>query len=300
MTRGRAALLVMLAGTAAAWVVHAQTPTPQQRPPVFRSDANFVQVDAYPVKDGRIVTNLEKADFEILEDGKPQAIEAFELIKVEPFTPDAERRDPNTQEEGNALVADARNRAFVVYLDVPHVSVEGAHATRKPLVQMLDRIMAPNDLFGVMTPDMRPRDLVFGRKVMTAEDMLTRHWPWGERDAPRTAAEDALDACTIDSRRREQNLVEEGAAVRRMIDVLIDRQREDRVLTNLENLIEYLSGLRETRMSLVIFTEGWMLYEPDEALVNGLGEKAGDLPAVGIAGGRLRLDSGAEMGTRAG
>ena len=114
--------------------------SPQQRPPVFRSDANFVQVDAYPMKDGRIVTNLEKGDFEILEDGKPQKVETFELVKVEPFTPDGERLEPNTVGDANAQAADPKNRVFVVYLDAPHVSIASGHAAREPLVQVLNRI----------------------------------------------------------------------------------------------------------------------------------------------------------------
>ncbi|MBP8275138.1 MAG: VWA domain-containing protein, partial [Acidobacteria bacterium] len=303
MTRQRlmtwCAVMFVVAG-ACAWTLHAQTPpaqaaaqTPQtQRPPVFRADANFVQVDAYPMKDGRIVTNLEQTDFEILEDGKPQKIEAFELVKVQPFTPDAERRDPNTQEEGNTLAADAKNRLFVIYLDALNVSISGAHAARKPLVQMLNRILAPNDLFGVMSPDMKPKDLVFGRKVMTTEDMLERYWPWGQRHSIlRTPQEESMTTCTRDPESGRDFFVREGAAERKMIDVLVDRSREDRVLRHLEELVEYLGSVRETRTSLVVFTEGWLLYEPDRALEAPLAkvlESRGGVPTVGLGpGGRL-------------
>lgn len=242
-------------------------PAPPQRAPVFRSDANFVLVDAYPMKDGKVVTNLEKGDFDIFEDGKPQKVESFELVKVEPFTPENEKRDPNTQEEGNELAADPKNRVFVIYLDALNVSVEGAHAARQPLVQMLNRIMSPTDLFGVMSPDMRPRDLVFGRKVQTTEDMLTKYWPWGQRNSIlRTPQEGAMEQCTIDPKTGKPFYVMEGAAQRRMMDVLVDRSREDRVLTHLEDLVTYLGGIRETRISLVVFTEGWLQYEPDVTL----------------------------------
>lgn len=291
-------------GVLSAWVLslaalNAQS-TPQQRPPVFRSDANLVQVDAYPMKDGRIVTNLEKGDFEILEDGKPQKIEGFELVKVEPFTPDAEKRDPNTQEEGNELAADPKNRVFVVYLDHLNVSVGGAYRTRAPLVQMLNRIMAPNDLFGVITPDMRPRDLVFGRKVGTTEDMLARYWAWGERGSIlRTPEEGELESCTIDPGTGKPVLSAEGAAVRPMIDILVERRREDKVLTHLEDLIDYLAGVRETRKSLIVFTEGWLLFEPDEALEAPL-RKLQDIPVVGLAGGRPTMSSSSRYGSRAG
>ena len=272
------------------------TPAAQQRPPVFRTDTNFVQVDAYPMKDGRIVTNLEKGDFEILEDGKPQKIESFELVKMEPFTPDGEKRDPNTVGEANEQAADPKNRVFVVYLDTPHVSIAGAHSTRAPLVQALNRIMAPNDLFAVVTPDTRPSGMSFGRKLTTTEDMLTRYWPWGVRDSIlRTPQEAALEPCTIDPKTGQDMGVDDDGISRKMIDVLIDRQREDRVFAHLEDTIDYLGVIRETRKSFVIFTEGWRLFRPDPALTAPLQRVQryiDSVPRIGIApGGRITADS---------
>ena len=46
--------------------------------PAFRTAANYVRVDAYPTANGQIVPDLTQADFEILEDGVPQKIDAFE------------------------------------------------------------------------------------------------------------------------------------------------------------------------------------------------------------------------------
>src|SRR6185436_11688078 len=56
-----------------------QPPTQAQQRPVFRGGTHFVRVDAYPTTpDGKIVEGLKPEDFEILEDGKPQAIESFD------------------------------------------------------------------------------------------------------------------------------------------------------------------------------------------------------------------------------
>ena len=164
--------------------------------PVFRAGAVLVTVDAYPQKDGKIVEGLTPDDFEILEDGKPQKVEAFDFVRVEPALSDTARRDPNTVGEANTLAADPRNRVFVAYLDVYHVDYGGSHATRQPLVDGLNRLLAPNDLFGVMTPKMRPRDITFGRKLQSIEDQLTRNWPWGERFAiANDPEEDNLRLC---------------------------------------------------------------------------------------------------------
>jgi len=142
--------------------------------PVFRAGAVLVTVDAYPQKDGKIVEGLTADDFEILEDGKPQKVDAFDFVRVEPALTDGARRDPNSVGEANTLAADPRNRVFVAYLDVYHVDYSGSHATRQPLVDGLNRMLAPNDLFGVMTPKMRPRDITFGRKLQSIEDQLTK------------------------------------------------------------------------------------------------------------------------------
>src|SRR5688572_24472780 len=69
----------------------AQQPPPQQgqpadtpQQPTFRGGINFVRVDVI-VTDGKQqpVTDLTQADFELLEDGKPQAIEQFRLVRVD-------------------------------------------------------------------------------------------------------------------------------------------------------------------------------------------------------------------------
>src|SRR6186997_2066318 len=124
-----------------------------QRPPVFRNGVTFVNVDAYPRRDGRLVEGLRAEDFQIFEDGKPQKVETFEFIRIEPNTPDADRRDPNTQEESDRLAADPRNRVFVVYLDRYHTTRYGAIEAQRPLLDFLKRTISATDLFGVMTPD---------------------------------------------------------------------------------------------------------------------------------------------------
>ena len=58
-------------------------PQPLQPAPTFRTDINFVRVDVI-VTDGKQqpVTDLTQADFEVTEDGRPQKVEQFRLIRV--------------------------------------------------------------------------------------------------------------------------------------------------------------------------------------------------------------------------
>ena len=62
---------------------------PQQ--PTFRTEANYVRVDVYPSSNGAPVTDLQKDDFEILEDGAPQTIDAFEHVMVAGSVPQDEQ-----------------------------------------------------------------------------------------------------------------------------------------------------------------------------------------------------------------
>ena len=271
-----------------------------QRPPVFRAGAVLVTVDAYPQKDGQIVEGLTADDFEILEDGKPQKVDAFDFVRVEPAMVESARRDPNSVGEANALAADPKNRVFVVYLDAYHVDYSGSHATRKPLVDGLNRMLAPNDLFGVMTPKMRPRDITFGRKLQSIEDQLTTAWTWGDRFAMANEPEEdnllncfspTLLASPPPNERWKQILWE-----------LRQRRREDITLTSLEDLVSYLQGLREARTDILLFTDGWILFQPDRALAEeAIGSDATSaIPGVYVSpGGRMTTAAPAMQGDNA-
>jgi VWFA-related protein len=221
-------------------------PDPQRQ--VFRAGAHFVRVDAYPIRDGRIVEGLTRPDFELLEDGRPQAIETFEYVDYSGFTPEAARRDPNSQRDAFNLAADPRYRIFVLYLDAYHVPLAGSHAVRRPIVNLLNRILGPQDLFGVLTPAQRPLvDLMLGQQTLTIEEQLARHWDWGQHDRPaeRSDEEIALEACFG------------GAA-----DALIALRRLDKVFRDLQETVMVLDGLRDERKNLLLFSRGWRLPRP--------------------------------------
>ena len=172
---------MLFAAVALAGAMPLAQQTPQQRPPVFRGESVLVTVDVYPQRDGRIVEGLKAEDFQVLEDGKPQTVENIEFVRVEPVLSESERRDPNSINEMMALAADPHNRVFVVFLDQLHVTLEGSYATRRPVVDALNRIIGERDLFGVMTQNTDPRALTFGRRLISVEEQLTKYWTWGER-----------------------------------------------------------------------------------------------------------------------
>src|SRR5262245_19516081 len=158
-----------------------QTP-PQTPQPTFRTEANYVRVDVYPTKDDAPVPDLTQADFEVLEDRVPQRIEQFEHVVIRGNLPQETRVEPNTVAQSQAMAQNSRARLFVVFLDTYHVTLDGSHNIRRPLTDALDRLIGPDDLVGVMTPEMSANDVTFARKTATIEGFLTRYWTWGERD----------------------------------------------------------------------------------------------------------------------
>ena len=70
-------------------VAVAQDPPPQQQQPprpVFKSGINFVRVDVIVADDkGNPILDLKPEEFSISEDGKPQKIETFSVVKIDPL-----------------------------------------------------------------------------------------------------------------------------------------------------------------------------------------------------------------------
>src|ERR1051326_9168437 len=212
-------------------------PTQAQQRPVFRGGTHFVRVDAYPTKNGKIVEGLKPDDFEITEDGKPQAIESFDFIKYHTFTPEAERRDPISQRAGFDLAADPRYRVFVILVDMLFGNVhDGAvvqnggdlHYIQSPLVNFLNRVLGPQDLYGFLTSRNSAKDLVLGQKTTTVDAQID--------DLFRSAFIDRDDADDLD-------LCDKGLPLK-------TRFRLDQTYTALESLVSQLGSLREERKNV--------------------------------------------------
>jgi VWFA-related protein len=210
-----------------------QKPDPQ-RPPTFRSGAHFVGVDAYPTRDGKPVTGLTINDFIVLEDGKPQTIDRLEFIQHQEWTPLAERRDPNSQRDGFELARNPNYRVFVLYLDAFHVDFSGSHAVRVPITDLLNRMMGPQDLFGVMTPLLGIKDLLLGQSTLSIQEQLEKYPYWGLVSQQPLPEELELDT---------------------LYPGLTPVSRLDKVYSDLEALIQKLGSLREERKNIIFFSD---------------------------------------------
>ena len=278
----------------------ADEPRPQQpAAPVFRAGVEFVSVDVFPRRDGKLVEGLGVEDFQVLEDGTPQTIESFEFIRIEPNPVDSDRRDPTSQADGDRQAADPRNRVFVVYLDLANTTVAGGYQARQPVVQFLNRTIGARDLFGVMTATTPASQLVFGRRTESIEGELAKHWTWGRADrvsvlpVPESPYEERLLDC-VDGLPADilEKLPYPGTAAekfRALAALLLSLHREEQLVTSLDNLMARLGGLRDERKNVLFVSEGWVPRGPRDELRN-LTSSQGALPTVGVGpGGRMGL-----------
>src|SRR5438093_9541623 len=163
MARG---MRTLLAATATLLLVASvrgqQTPPPQpspadpNQPPIFRTGINFVRVDVIiSDKAGNPLADLKQADFDVTEDGKPQKIETFKLIKLDGGTAAAVTEPPRQirtdyDEEAEASREDVR--LFAIFLDDYHVRRGASMAVRNPLTKFVETQLGPSDMIGVMYP----------------------------------------------------------------------------------------------------------------------------------------------------
>jgi VWFA-related protein len=287
-------LSLALAGSVAL-VASQQTAAPPPQQPTFRSEANYIRVDAFVTADGIPVENLTPGEFEVLEDGVPQKVETFEYVRIQPAGPQATRIEPNYQEAGRQMAADPRSRVFVIFLDIDHVPVEGSHRLKTALAQMLSRMLAPEDLVGIITSRHSPTELMLGRKTGLIEEQLEKYWYWGRKDTVVYEPDEEMYMSCYAAYDGGEAVAEE----------MIDRRREKLTLDALRDLVVYLRGVREERKAVIAITAGWPLYRPNEALARPLQPKGGigapampSPPRVGIGeGGRMVLSDDQRQGS---
>ena len=233
----------------------AQSAQPQELPR-FRAGTNLVRVDAYVSKDDVAITDLKAEDFQVFEDDKPQTVEAFELVTARAPNPQSERTNPTTVRDMRQDANDAA-RVFTLFFDRLFVSLSGSYHARKPLIETMDRVIGPDDLIGVMTPDMSPSNITYSRRTASIENFVTEAWNWGRRDSA---------SATLAQTPQEQMLFECYGSYTDIYGELIARLREQQTLDALESLVVHLEGLRPERKFVMVFTEGWPLYRQSDRL----------------------------------
>jgi VWFA-related protein len=163
-------LAVLAAGAA---LRAGQAPAPQPQPPTFQAQVEYIEVDAL-VTDGQghAVRDLKKDDFQILEDGKAQAISTFSFVNIpierydrplfaaQPIEPDVRT---------NARPFDGR--IYVMIVDDLHTSALRSQLVKRAAKQFLEQNFGANDLMAVVHtagPTDASQEFTNNKRLLTA------------------------------------------------------------------------------------------------------------------------------------
>jgi VWFA-related protein len=243
-----------------------QGDNPQQ--PTFRAGVNFVRVDVM-VHDGKgqPITDLTQTDFEVLEDGKPQTIEQFRLIRVDgnPRPGDPPPRELRNRIDEEIEISRDDVRLFVFFMDDYHVRLGNSLAIKEPLTRFVQTQLRPNDIVGIMYP-LTPLDgISFTRNMASVVSAIER-----------------FEGRKFDYRPR--NAFEEQYA--RAPSEAVEQIRNQVVMTALRGLSTRLGGLREGRKAIIYVSEGLTVMLPpqmrtNDASLGPMGNPAARSPMIG-------------------
>jgi VWFA-related protein len=267
---------IALAAATAAGLMAAQAQN-QLPTPTFRAEANYVRVDVFPTKDGVPVADLTVNDFEIVEDKAPQKIEQFEHVVIRQAASGEGRPEPNTVAQSLQAIKDPRARVFVLFLDPSHVEQGTSRTISQTLVNVITKLIGPDDYIGLMVPPMRLQDVTFARKTVAMERLVAKDW-WGKRDSiiPQDAVEDMYAYCYPS----QPAASGKAPADKGLAQEMILRHREEQTFDALEDLVVSIRNLREERKAVLAITDGWLIYGPNPGLVRPLVDPDSGTPLV--------------------
>ena len=233
-----------------------------QAPTAAPIDPTLVRLDLYPTSSGLPVSDLGASDVEVLEDDVPQKIESLEHVMLGPDRPPS-----------------GRARTFVVFLDTYFTNVASSREVRTSLSALLDRLVGPDDLIGIMTPDMAASDMTLVHRTGPSEELLSKYWFWGRDLEAIDPVEEQYLECyprnesDSDSRR-------EGSSG--FGDEMVQRRREKRVIDALGDLSRQLRRVGDARKAVITVTDGWLLFQPNLAMTERTGVRQ---PRMGMRKG---------------
>ena len=228
---------------------------PPARPPAqpavtFRVEVNYVEIDANVIDEqGRFIRNLTRDDFQVMEDGKPQALTAFSMVDIP-----VERADPPLFAK-NPIPPDVTSnrapfegRVFVLVIDDLHTKFGRTHRTRQGARLFVERYVGANDMVAVVNTSgsgkgmqdftanralaLRAIDSVMGFKEGSSTEAALQDYAVN-RDSPGMAT-------NINARFNDQ--------------MRYNNARNS--MRTLKNIADYMAGMRGRRKALVFFSEG--------------------------------------------
>jgi VWFA-related protein len=244
-----------------------QQPDPQMPPITFRTEVNYVEVDA-AVRDaqGSFVRDLRQGDFQVFEDGVPQAVTAFSLIDIPIVVSDralflSEDLEPDVRSNADA----PEGRLYALLLDDIHTDAMRSVAVRRAATQFIERHLGANDLVAVVHASGRSdgaQDFTNSRRLLTkaVSTFMGRKL--------RSPTLNKIDSYNLTRGGSQPPTIQDTEQSERMYNARS-------TLSTLKNLSDWLAGIRGRRKALVFISEGidydiWDNVGPSSATVNGV------------------------------
>jgi VWFA-related protein len=228
---------VLLAATLPAASQAPQPPPapPPPQPPIFRGGTNLVQVDAIVADpSGQPIVDLAAADFELLDDGKPMAIDRVRFLGAEEYSGDATLAPIRTHEDEEREASRDDVRLYAIVLDDYHVARMRELRVIEPLLAFV-RQLPPTDLVAVYYPLDSVTDVAFSRDrepvTKAIRGFIGR---LGDYQPKHPVEEEHL--------RHPMNI----ETIRRQI-----------VMSSLQGLATHLGGIKQGRKSIIFVSEAF-------------------------------------------
>ena len=251
----RTLLTVVLAAAAgtSAWL-GAQQPTtvppPQQPQVTFRLEADYIEVDAVVTDaQGNVVRNLQREDFEVLEDKRPQNIDVFSFVDIPLERDDRPLYRPTAVEPD--VVTNERElegRIYVLLLDSNHVPATNSLLVKKAARHFIDRYFGANDLASVVHAQTGTVDA--NQEFTSSKPALRAAVEKFVGEKVRSKALNVYDFMGMRFGRgfdpleaRDPHMLERAAKADATIDAIMRVSR-------------YMSGIRGRRKAVLLFSEG--------------------------------------------
>jgi VWFA-related protein len=129
-------------------------PAPQ-KPPAFPTQAEIVTVDVVVLdRDGKPVAGLTRSDFVVREDGRPQAVTAFEAVETMApalVAPAVASDSPSAARVATNVSAPPTRRTFAIVFDDLHIGDLNVEQARRAVRAFLDRDTRSGDRLMLLT-----------------------------------------------------------------------------------------------------------------------------------------------------
>ena len=224
-------------------------PTPAQQgdqQPTFRAGINYVAVDVIVTdkKDAPVV-DLKRDDFEVFEDGKPQPIEQFRLVRISAAAAVGDPPPRRVRSRDEELMEASREdvRIFAILLDDYHTRKITAMSVKIPLTKFLETQLAPNDLVAVFSPLTPVSEILFTNDHASIVSAVQRFEGRKFDYTPRNRFEEEYSRYPTSE---------------------VERIRNEIVMDALSSVAVRMGSMRQGRKSIIFVSEGLTVMLPPQ------------------------------------